>query len=102
MSTIPMPLVSRMVPDLPERSKARYDGIKNIGVACLIFKLKTSVTPHFWVNITDQRIEHTRHCRVLEPQADERHDRVRALLHAGHESEVGVQTRIFSPKRSAI
>ena len=56
LSTIPMPLVSRMVPDLPEQSKARYDGIKNIGVACLIFKLKTSVTPHFWVNITDERI----------------------------------------------
>jgi protoporphyrinogen oxidase len=51
-----MPLVSRIVPDLPERSKAPYDGIKNIGVACLIFKLKSSVTPHFWTNITDDRI----------------------------------------------
>jgi protoporphyrinogen oxidase len=57
LSTIPMPLVSHMVPDLPERSKALYDGIKNIGVACLIFKLRTSVTPHFWVNIADQRVE---------------------------------------------
>jgi protoporphyrinogen oxidase len=56
VSTIPMPLVSRLVPDLPEQSKALYDGIKNIGVACLIFKLKSSVTPHFWVNITDDRI----------------------------------------------
>jgi protoporphyrinogen oxidase len=56
VSTIPMPLVSRLVPDLPEHSKALYDGIKNIGVACLIFKLKSSVTPHFWVNITDKRI----------------------------------------------
>jgi protoporphyrinogen oxidase len=51
-----MPLVSRIVPDLPERSKAPYDGIKNIGVACLIFKLKSSVTPHFRTNITDDRI----------------------------------------------
>jgi protoporphyrinogen oxidase len=56
VSTIPMALVSRMIPDLPERSKAFYDGIKNIGVACLVFKLRKSVTPHFWVNITDQRI----------------------------------------------
>ena len=57
VSTIPMPLVPRIVPDLPERSKALYDGIKNIGVACLVFKLRTSVTPHFWVNIADRRIE---------------------------------------------
>jgi protoporphyrinogen oxidase len=56
VSTIPMPLVSRMVSDLPEGSKARYDAIKNIGVVCLIFKLKASVTPHFWVNIADERI----------------------------------------------
>jgi protoporphyrinogen oxidase len=51
-----MPFISRLVPDLPDPSKALYDGIKNIGVACLIFKLKSSVTPHFWVNITDERI----------------------------------------------
>jgi protoporphyrinogen oxidase len=51
-----MPLVSRLVPALPEGSKALYDSIINIGVACLIFKLRKSVTPHFWVNITDARI----------------------------------------------
>ena len=56
VSTIPMSLVSRLVPDLPEHSKALYDGVKNIGVACLIFKLRSSVTPHFWVNIADERI----------------------------------------------
>jgi protoporphyrinogen oxidase len=56
VSTIPMPLISRLVPDLPEHSKALYDGVKNIGVACLIFKLRCSVTPHFWVNIADERI----------------------------------------------
>lgn len=57
ISTIPMALVSRMVPALPERSKELYDGIKNIGVACLVFKLRTSVTPHFWINISDRRVE---------------------------------------------
>lgn len=56
VSTIPMPFVSRLVPDLPGQSKALYDGIRNIGVACLIFKLRSSVTPHFWVNIADERI----------------------------------------------
>ena len=44
------------MPALPEHLKATYDGIKNIGVACLIFKLKKSITPHFWVNVADDRI----------------------------------------------
>ena len=56
LSTIPMPLVPRMIPNLPKRSKALYSDIKNIGVACAVFKLKSPVTPHFWVNIADERI----------------------------------------------
>ena len=55
--TTPTPLVTAMVPDLPETWKAKYEAIHNIGVCCLIFKLKRSVTPHFWVNITEPGIE---------------------------------------------
>jgi protoporphyrinogen oxidase len=51
--TTPTPLVTAMVPDLPPEWRAKYEAIKNIGVCCLIFKLKKSVTPHFWVNIVD-------------------------------------------------
>ena len=47
----------RLVPDLPEDWKRRYAAIPNIGVVCVVFKLKRSVTPHFWVNITDESIE---------------------------------------------
>jgi protoporphyrinogen oxidase len=57
ISTIPTPLVPRLVPALPESSKAAYESIKNIGVVCLVFKLKISVTPYFWVNISDKTIE---------------------------------------------
>ncbi len=57
ISTVPTPLVSPMVPDLPADWKAKYDAIKNIGVCCLLFKLKRSVTPHFWVNISDADIQ---------------------------------------------
>ncbi len=53
ISTVPTPFVSRLIPGLPEASKAQYDAIQNIGVACLVFKLKRSVTPHFWVNIVE-------------------------------------------------
>jgi len=51
--TVPTPLVSKMVPDLPDDWKAKYDAIKNIGVCCLVFKLRRSVTPHFWVNVSE-------------------------------------------------
>jgi len=57
ISTVPTPLVSRMVPDLPPEWKARYEAIHNIGVICVIFKLKRSVSPHFWVNISENGIE---------------------------------------------
>ncbi len=54
--TTPTPLVSSLAPGLSDKAKAAYDAINNIGVICLIFKLKKSVTPHFWVNISDSRI----------------------------------------------
>lgn len=54
--TIPTPLVSATVPDLPADWKARYDAIPNIGVACLVFRLRRPVTPYFWVNIADPDI----------------------------------------------
>ncbi len=53
IATVPTPFVSALIPTLPEESKALYDAIENIGVICLVFKLKRSVTPHFWVNIVD-------------------------------------------------
>jgi protoporphyrinogen oxidase len=57
ISTMPTPYVSRIAPDLTEDERARYDAIANIGVVCVVFRLKRSVTPHFWVNIVDQRFE---------------------------------------------
>lgn len=53
ISTMPTPFVSATVPDLPADWKAKYDAINNIGVCCLLFKLKKPVTPHFWVNISE-------------------------------------------------
>ncbi|MBO9622452.1 MAG: NAD(P)/FAD-dependent oxidoreductase [Sphingomonas sp.] len=57
ISTVPTPLISRMVPALPQEWKDKYDAIENIGVACLLFKLRKQVTPHFWVNIVEPDIE---------------------------------------------
>jgi protoporphyrinogen oxidase len=49
--------VSALVPALPDALKARYDAIKNIGVACVVLKLKRPVTCHFWLNINDRTID---------------------------------------------
>ncbi len=54
ISTVPTPFVSRLVPDLPDAAKKAYDSIRNIGVVCVVHKLKRSVTPHFWLNIVDE------------------------------------------------
>ena len=56
ISTVPTPYVNALVPDLPDASRAAYDAIENIGVVCLLLKLKRSVTPHFWVNIVDPTV----------------------------------------------
>lgn len=53
ISTMPTPFVSATVPDLPADWKAKYDAINNIGVCCLLFKIRKPVTPHFWVNISE-------------------------------------------------
>jgi len=57
ISTVPTPLVPRLLPDLPISERARYEAIANIGVVCVVFRLKRSITPHFWVNISDRRFE---------------------------------------------
>jgi protoporphyrinogen oxidase len=53
LCTVPTPLVPALVPALPEDWKVRYRSIVNTGVCCLVFKLRRSVTPHFWVNISE-------------------------------------------------
>jgi len=57
LSTAPTPLVSSLVPDLPLDWRQRYEAIHNIGVICVIFKLARSVTPHFWVNISEPDLD---------------------------------------------
>jgi protoporphyrinogen oxidase len=57
IATVPVPLVNQLVPDLPQDWKDKYAAIRNIGVVCLLFKLRKSVTPHFWLNIVAEDIE---------------------------------------------
>jgi protoporphyrinogen oxidase len=57
IATVPTPFISALVPALTPQERKAYDAIANIGVVCVVFRLKRSVSPHFWVNISDRRFE---------------------------------------------
>ena len=55
ISTVPIPHAVAMLADLPDELLERYRALPNIGVVCVIHKLRRSVSPHFWTNINDPR-----------------------------------------------
>lgn len=57
ISTIPTPLISRIIPDLSPSARERYDAIRNIGICCVVLKLRRSVSSHFWVNIEERNLD---------------------------------------------
>ena len=40
-----------------DNERRAYDVIANIGVVCVVFRLKRSISPHFWINISDRRFQ---------------------------------------------
>jgi protoporphyrinogen oxidase len=56
ISTIPLPYLVKLAPDLPAGERDKVAAIVNIGVVCAIFKLRHSITPNFWTNINDPSI----------------------------------------------
>jgi protoporphyrinogen oxidase len=56
ITTVPLPLIPRMIPALPAAVKDRYAALKNVGVVCVVHKLSKSVTRHFWLNVNDERM----------------------------------------------
>lgn len=57
ISTIPLPYVPRLIPDLPEDILNRFRSINNIAVVCVIVKLKRALTPNFWLNTNDPEMD---------------------------------------------
>jgi len=53
ISTIPLPFVPRLIPDLPEPVLEQYRALDNIAVVCVIAKLRQPLTDKFWLNIND-------------------------------------------------
>jgi protoporphyrinogen oxidase len=57
VSTAPLPYVPALVPDLPADERAKIEAVRNVGVVCVILKLKRPFTRNFWLNISDPGIE---------------------------------------------
>ena len=57
ISTVPLKYVTRLVPDLSAQEKQRIDAIQNVGVACVLLKLRKPATRFFWMNVNDDRIQ---------------------------------------------
>lgn len=57
VSTVPLPYLPALVPDLPAEERARIEAVRNVGVVCVILKLKRPFTRNFWLNINDPRLE---------------------------------------------
>lgn len=53
VSTIPLPYVPRIMPDLPSDILGKFQALRNIAVVCVIVKLRKAVTENFWLNTND-------------------------------------------------
>jgi len=57
ISTVPLPFVPRMIPDLPADILQAYAALKNVAVVCVIVKLKKPLTENFWLNVNDPQMD---------------------------------------------
>jgi protoporphyrinogen oxidase len=57
ISTIPLPYVSKILPDLPESILEKFRSVKNIAVVCVIVKLSKKLTENFWLNTNDPEMD---------------------------------------------
>ncbi|MSQ15784.1 MAG: NAD(P)/FAD-dependent oxidoreductase [Dehalococcoidia bacterium] len=53
ISTLPVALTCRLVPELPDAYKERYNWGKAYGAHCVILALKHRMTDSYWTNIND-------------------------------------------------
>jgi protoporphyrinogen oxidase len=57
ISTVPLPYVPRIMPDLPKDILAKFRAVRNIAVVCVIAKLRKPVTENFWLNTNDPSMD---------------------------------------------
>ncbi|WP_461515840.1 NAD(P)/FAD-dependent oxidoreductase [Porticoccus sp.] len=57
ISTVPLPYIPLLIPDLPAEALTKYKAVKNIAVVCVIVKLHKAVSENFWLNINDPEMD---------------------------------------------
>ena len=57
ISTVPLPYVPEMMPDLPEEVLSKFRAVQSFGVVCVIAKLRRAVTENFWLNVNDPEVD---------------------------------------------
>lgn len=57
ISTIPLPYIPKVLPDLPPSILEKFQSVKNIAVVCVIAKLKKPLTENFWLNTNDPEMD---------------------------------------------
>lgn len=57
VSTVPVPFVARLIPDLPVEILNQFQAIRNIAVVCVIATLRKPVTKNFWLNVNDPEMD---------------------------------------------
>jgi protoporphyrinogen oxidase len=56
ISTVPLPLLARIGSELPPHYLSAALGLGNIGVRCLLLKLRAPFSPYFWINANDNAL----------------------------------------------
>jgi protoporphyrinogen oxidase len=57
ISTIPLPYVPLLIPDLPQDLLNCFRSVNNIAVVCVIVKLRKALTENFWLNTNDPEMD---------------------------------------------
>lgn len=57
ISTVPLPYVAKIMPDLPAEILQRFQAVKNVAVVCVIVKLRKQLTENFWLNTNDPEMD---------------------------------------------
>ena len=56
VSTVAPPLLARLAPDLPESFRRQCDAIEHSAILCTMLVLRESISPIYWMNISDREI----------------------------------------------
>jgi protoporphyrinogen oxidase len=53
ISTVPLPVLPGLAPNLPAAVRSRFEGLSYLGVVCVVVRLRRALTDYFWLNVLD-------------------------------------------------